>query len=275
VTMESKHIQAAVIACFEEAHRSLADAIRQKYHSLNEEMITHLFWCELQAAAKLSNQRNQWTEALMKDLQAAYPYHFQVGLHGEFEGLICEVQLHNHHREGQTGGDFGLFVSQPKLVSAHHASEIRVEFQDSATLVQAKLKKGKSFGRFQKGQAKLLAVHNAFSTLALYSYGDESRTELRPFEWKACAGATPAKLRNWLKNSALLTTTATRGFLGQLFSGAVGTDDPEVIRTVIATSNRPRIEFAVRWGDDTPPEGKVIHLNRSHVQEMQKIRSQW
>ncbi|MEN9284809.1 MAG: hypothetical protein RLZZ179_2302 [Verrucomicrobiota bacterium] len=273
--MESKHIQAAVIACFEEAHRSLADAISLKYHSLGEEMISHLFWCELQAAAKLSNQRNQWTEALMKDLQAAHPYHFPFGLQGTFDGLICEVQLHNHHREGRTGGDFGLFVSQPKLVSAHHASEVRVKFQDSATLVQAKLKKGKSFGRFQKGQAQLLAIHSAFSTLALYSYGDDARTELRPFEWKACAGADPAKLRNWLKNSASLTTTSTREFLGHLFSGAVGTDDPEVIRTVVATSNRPRIEFAVRWDGDTPPEGKVIQLNRSHQKETQRIQMQW
>lgn len=87
-----------------QAEESLRAIVAEKYHSLNEEMITHLFWCELAHVMKKTSDQ-VWSSALCQDLSAAS---YQVGIIPQFDqecqGLFCEVQLHNHSKEGKTGG---------------------------------------------------------------------------------------------------------------------------------------------------------------------------
>lgn len=269
-----RHLSHEAQQCFQRAEESLRLAVGQKYHDLNEEMITHLFWCELRLAAKEANSRGVWSHALSQDLSAAF--HHQVSsfhFHSIADGLICDVHMHNHHREGITGGDFGLLVSSPRLVdSTHLRQEIKVEFCDTGLLVQAKLKKSKSYGRLQPSQTQAIASRADLFAFVLYSYDDEHRSQLLPFEWTSCAQTTESEIRDYLRVGRFPATLSSQAVLQEMFEGRLGTSDKSAIKEFIQTEQRkhPVFEFTLRWPRGQGPEKQTVKLSDFVAQKAQQ-----
>ena len=259
-----KHLCGRMQECLKQAEEALIQIVKEKYHALNEEMITHLFWCELKYAAAAHNERGAWSDALVQDLKAAFPDLWAYDLQRDVGGLFCDVHLHNHQREGKTGGDFGLLTSLP--VIEHNpwqwsASEISIPIRDRAVLVQAKLRRtGKTFRKLGKNQKKLLPVHAAYSAVVLYGYDDKNQTSLSHFQWQSCAGMRLEDMEEWLKSGALPERLDSAKMICRLYDKQLGTDDDSIIRNVIATGDRPRFEIELRWPDRPSPDGPTIKL---------------
>jgi hypothetical protein len=195
--------------CFEESQLALIDTVKEKYHFLNEEMITHLFWCELKlAVTKRNNGEKNWSNALVLDLVDSFhkpQLEHNPELQAHLGGLFCDVQLHNHTREGITGGDFGIFTSLPVIESVNLSQgECSIPIRDRALLVQAKLgQTGGPFGEFKEHQEDRLLKNKDFSALVLYSYNDKDRTDLNRFAWLSCKGAQKGDMVRWLKKKCI------------------------------------------------------------------------
>ncbi|WP_395742269.1 hypothetical protein [Prosthecobacter sp.] len=259
--------------CVSQAENALRAAVSEKYHSLNEEMITHLFWCELVHEAKKFNKAGLWSSALAQDLHSVF---YQVQSH-EFErdyhGLFCEVQLHNHAKEAKSGGDFGLFASLPQLHHGYYGSgqTCTIKFVDRALLVQAKLRsKGRRRPTFKDKQAENLSSNAGFSALLLYSYEDKEQKDLSPFIWQSCAGTDTALMNEWLRDMHFPSPANSTEVIDGLYREKLGTANQNLINTVIRSSSRPRIELRLQWPDHSTPE-YVVELS-DYLEEKEKQR---
>lgn len=267
------NLSQASARCFRNAEATLRQIIQEKYHALNEEMITHLFWCELRSAAHQMNRNDVWSHALCEDIASAF--HHRVGsfdFQHDYAGLCCEVQLHNKQREGKTGGDFGLFVSVPRVVSNYHNS-CEIEMMNRALLVQAKLEADGKFNELTPNQRKLFPERRDFMALALYAYDDETKQELRPFNWVACAGHELVGITQDLRNRSFESVMSSEGVISRLYVGRIGTADHLIIQQHIKSTERPQFRFVLRWPDDRRPEMKVSlrSYNRQTMHEQIRV----
>lgn len=197
-----KNLCECMQGCLKQAEEVLIQLVKEKYHALHEEMITHLFWCELKYAATAHNKSGDWSRALAKDLRTAFPNHVHsYDLPRRVGGLFCDVHLHNHKREAKTGGDFGLFTSLPEIEhKAWSTNELHIPIRDRAVLVQAKLRQqGESFGKLTEKQEEHLPTRAEYSAFVLYGYDNEEKTIMPPFQWQSCAGKKLEDMKSWLK----------------------------------------------------------------------------
>lgn len=267
------HICGLLQKCFEESELALIETVKEKYHALNEEMITHLFWCELRlAVTKRNNGENNWSNALVQDLAASLP--FQVpGLEHNHElqeqlgGLLCDVQLHNHSREGRTGGDFGIFTSLPVIEIDNISQGVCcIPIRDRALLVQAKLgQKEGPFGKLTKPKEDRLLKNRDFSALVLYSYNDTNKTDLNRFAWLSCKRAQQGDMIRWLKKRVPVETLDSDNMIQQFLDSRLGTDDEKTINGWIANGNdkRPRFQLTINWPQR--PKSDVMSFQLAHL----------
>lgn len=266
------NLSQASARCFRNAEATLRQIILEKYHALNEEMITHLFWCELRNAAHQMNRSDAWSHALCEDIASAF--HHRVGsfdFQHDYAGLCCEVQLHNKQREGKTGGDFGLFVSVPRVVS-NYSNSCEIEMMDRALLVQAKLEANGKFNKLTPNQVTQFPERRDFMALALYSYDDDPKQRLRPFEWVACAGYELAAVTQDLRHRSFDSTMNSEVIISRLYENRLGTDDRVIIQKHIESHKRPEFRFVLRWPDNRRPEMKVSLRNYHRQTLREQIR---
>ena len=251
--------------CLKQAEEILIKVVEEKYDALNEEMITHLFWCELKYVVTAHNKRGDWSKALAKDLTAAFPSLDADDFRQDVGGLFCDVQLHNHQREGETGGDFGLFTSLPVIeYQLCSTNELRIPIRDRAVLVQAKLgQRNESFGELTEKQEEHLPARADYSAFVLYGYDDKDKTTLSPFQWQSCAGTKLEDMKDWLKNGKLPKPLYSSEMIRLLYDKKLGTDDKSIIKTLIAVEERPRFEIKLHWPTRSGPDGLTIKLANS------------
>ncbi len=254
------HLNATTQRCVRAAEVSLRKDVAEKLHALPEEMITHHFWCNLKHEAKKANQRGEWSHALCEDLSSAF--HHRVSsqaLLNDFDGLFCEVQMHNHQNEGFSGGDFGFFTTLPELTHGYAGGQsVDITLRDRALLVQAKLQKPKGgFGSLTNNQIKLLPLHHEFSAFVLYSYDDVDHTLLSPFRWQMCQDQNAGIMKQWLKKAVPPSAMPSESMIDLLFRCKAGTDDPQILKNLIEIQERPRINFSIRWPEGRKPDLEV------------------
>ena len=264
-----RHLCLLMQKCFMEAEQALIEIVKEKFHALNEEMLTHLFWCELKVAVtKRNNEKEAWSHTLVLDLAEFFRMSLDgyVDLQQDVGGLFCEVQLHNHYREGMTGGDFGLFTSLPEIASHwSRTDECRIPIRDRALLVQAKLRQadGKYGGLSCKQKEHLLAGEK-FSAFVLYGYNDDDKNELAPFQWQPCKGAKLEDMEGWLKNAKPPDPLKISEMIRRIYNKELGTDDTATIRDRIKGTGdvRPRFEITLTWPKrPNEPDGILIRLS--------------
>lgn len=272
------NLESCTFRAIESAENALRKIIEERYPSLNEEMITHLFWCELRLAVQRANDRGEWSNAFANDISAAFSYHVESWrIEPKVDGLFCEVQLHNKIKESKSGGDFGLFTTLPAIESSYSTSmALEVTLKDRAVLVQAKLRKDN--GNFQgltESQKRLLPVNDSYSHLLLYEYQDKERKCLQPFLWQSLNEASAATVASWLKKGKMPSAIDNRRLITQLFQRRIGTSDRAIIDQIIQTSDRPQIKMRFYWGHGEPRESTVRLCDFVQEQQPEFVRARW
>lgn len=171
-------------------------------------------------------------------------------------GLVADMVLHNKRQEGETGGDFGLIIVHPKIVVKSNSIEVKKGFS-SGLLCQAKMKRrDRRWGDLRK-QRETLPAHLDYSSLVLYSYLDEERSELNQPVWKPCKGNSLPELELLLKKDDPGETLGTVDVIRRLGRSQIGTSDQAKIDKVISPSVRQHLELRIYWSTGHDPKGPV------------------
>jgi hypothetical protein len=258
-----------IIQAWRAAEQSLIRDIQYCYPDADEEFITRTFHGKYAATLNYASQLKQIEKAFLYDLQKAFP-----GLDSPLKkiasGLIAEVTLHSRTTEKITGGDIGLMFSRPQISARGHYLQI-ADYR-RGLLCQAKLKNvaGK-WGSFTKKQIKVLPDRLPYLGLLLYSYSDNARHVLNPFQWQLCNTATMDEVRGWLKKGNFPSSVDSDGILTDLAEGAIGSDDDEVIDSIIAPAKNPTLHIRITWPDDQHPGSSVQVYSRQENKAKQTV----
>ena len=157
-------------------------------------------------------------------------------------------------RGGRTGGTSACIIVHPKIViKSNPLSEERVFFR---FLCQAKITRSGKWGDL-KHQRKNLPAHLDYSSLVLYSYMDEERSELNPLAWKLCSGSSLPELELSLKRDSLGETLGTADVIRCLGRSEIGTSDQAKVDEFISPSVRQHLELRIYWSQGNDPKGPV------------------
>jgi hypothetical protein len=263
------------------AELSMREHIKKYYHNVPEEFITTLFYGHINYALQEASENRLIEKAFFRDLRKVVHYSpnlNQRDLDSEFrkqsKGLVADVVLHNKQQEGKTGGDFGLVVIHPEILKSPKSIEIKGG-NSSGLLCQAKLrdKQGK-WRNFTINQQKILPNYINFTSIVIYSYSNENRTELNPVGWKICKDFKFSEIEEGLKADTLTELISTSEVFMQLGLGKIGTQDQQLIKKVVSPSIRQNLEIRIHWKDTiSPDDGRKINLTRfQHLKRDQQIR---
>ncbi len=203
-----------VCSAISRAETAMRKHIKLYYHNVNEEFITTLFYGQIKYRLRKASQKKFIENAFLEDLKTAFCNHvtldsdLESNLHLRAEGLIADIVLHNKQQEGETGGDFGLIIVHPQIQINHNFLEIQ-KGKTSGLLCQAKLKDKNGRWRFTDNQKAVLPNYLDFTSLVLYSYLDQERTDLSSVAWKLCQGSSLSELKTLLRKSHLEGTLST------------------------------------------------------------------
>jgi hypothetical protein len=245
------------------AEATLREHIKLYYHNANEEHITFLLYGHIKHRLREASHNKSIEKAFLKDLKSSLGYQPNIDwdldrkLHQEAEGLIADIVLHNKRQEGKTGGDFGLIIVHPQIKVDDEFLEIK-KGVSSGLLCQAKLQdKDGKWGPLTKNQRATLSNpdHLYFTSLALYSFLDGERTDLDSIAWKLCRGTSLPQIQALLKNGPIEKLATTRDIITSLGRKEIGTEDQNLIETVISPSVRQHLEIRIYRPKDKKDNG--------------------
>jgi hypothetical protein len=261
-----------VTNCWKEAEAELRGGIEKKYHDLDEEFITRLFYGEFAYSLNQASGKGLIRRAFLIDLQNAFPkLRNSRELNAIPNALIAEVSLHKREVERITGGDFGLTIIRPQVFSPpYNKHELWIEQYEQGLLCQAKIKRrnGK-FGKLTKKQKEVLPGRMDYLSLLLYSYKDDpNRCQLNEFCWQLCKNASIESAEEWLKLSNFPNTITSEKIIKDLGSGLIGTHDREIIKNIIRSKDKPNIIIRIFWPPDKHPRNRIhIYSSQNTVTE--------
>lgn len=110
------------------------------------------------------------------------------------------------------------------------------------------------WGVIKSNQKQLLQNNLNHLALLLYCYTDQKgeRRELAPFAWQLAAGSTVESLSQWLAAGQFPDLKNSKQILKALAHDLIGTDNKEVIESVITPPLRAWLVIKIGWknGDD-------------------------
>jgi hypothetical protein len=278
-----KRLAQVIAGCWTEAESNLGQLITQAYPRPSEELITDLLVGQLRMSVERASGNRKIERAFLQDVESGIS-HLSYLDASRFAGLVASVTPHNKTHEGKiSAADFGFVVRRPQ-VQLNGWSDKTIECsRDHATgiLAQAKLghqkkrHKGYSWGRFQKTQEKLYPSRQSYYSLLLYRLGGEKFNALDSVRWQLCHGNTIEEAKNWLRADRFPEEKTSPEILKQLFDRQIGTDDPDVIESVIApTPGDPRVvEIRISWPDHSgPPPSFHLQQQHHHQKVLQRVR---
>jgi hypothetical protein len=257
------------------AEENLRNDIASCYPDANEEFITQMFHGKYGAILSYASQCQHIENAFLRDLQKAFPKLSQE-LHQIATGLIAEITLHKKGTEKITGGDIGILIIRPNVHDYGHY--LKISDYRRGLLCQAKLKnqKGK-WGRFTERQSEVLPKRLSYLSLLLYSYSDNTRRSLNPFQWQLCDGVKFSEIQEWLKTDKFTKLVTSDQIIANLAYGNVGTDNDDIISSIISPSRNPVLIIRVTWPDGRRPGGpsssvRIYSRQENYTKQQIQIR---
>ena len=257
--------------CWSDAEKNTSDHLQRQNPDSNEEFITSLFWGYLNESLHSAVENSELRTAFENDLLAAIPElrYNSHKLRRLSQHLFMDCQLMDKTAEKKTGGDFGLTIIHPEIISSFSHSEIRMHRQ--GLLCQAKLRRrtGK-WGALTKRQQSVLPENFAFTALVLYQFESLQRMRLRPFSWQPCAGADIDSVVQWLKSDTFPHMLPSDEVIWRIAKGLLGTSNQGLIDRKIAIKKRPQVTIRIDWPDDERPS--VVEVgNQIEVRQQQHV----
>ena len=267
-----------ITRCWTQAETNLAQAIAVEHWNPPEEFITFLLEDKLRLAVNAASASGQIERAFLADLRSQIDGFSHSDDH-KFAGLIASVNPHTKPHESKvSAADFGLLIIRPQVRLRQWSLENIECSREHATalLVQAKLghnKQGQEYrwGRLKKKQEDLFLQHQQYYSLLLYRLRGMEANKLEALSWQLCHGATVEDAKNWLRSGIFPGEIQSSDLLKRLFARQIGTEDPQIIKTVIAPDAHTRrtIEIHISWppGSGPPPSCRLRHYHRETIEQ--------
>lgn len=267
--------------CWAKAETNLTQLIAEKYPNPREEFITDLLAGELRDVVGVASQERRVEAAFLDDLKGVLG-DLYVSDARRFRGLIAEVNPHTHSHEGNvSAADLGILVVRPVVDRGRWRERIGCS-RDHATglLAQAKLGKpralrgGYKWDSLTDQQEDLFPDHCQYYSLLLYRLKGETANQLDPLRWQLCHNRVLNEVKGWLRSDSFPEELSSPVLLGRLFDSAIGTNDRNIIDSVIAPKKGdPRIiEIRIFWPDGSGPPSSLRLHNTHHQNEVLHIR---
>jgi hypothetical protein len=269
--------------CWSKAEQATADAVR-RYSGPPEEFITFLFAGEFRAAVAQASDTRKIEKAFLEDLRREIRELHTIDV-SKAAGLVARVNFHTRYHEGErSAADLGLVIRRPQVKRDSYQLRIEVN-QDHATglLAQAKLghaRKSKPdsyrWGGLTEKQEELFSMRRGYYSLLLYRLAGADKDDLKSFAWKVCNKQdNVVDVKEWLRSGTFPSEQPSPDLLKALFAGKIGTQESEVIKTIIEP-NAPgscTIELEIFWPDGKKPP-KYIQLQREQTQRVTQVLRQ-
>jgi hypothetical protein len=277
-----KQLANVIVACWDEAEKKLPKLFVHRHPDPSEEWITESLAGELREAIANASKARTVERAFLEDLRSQIPGFSHTDA-AEFAGLIASVNPHSKHHEGKvSAADLGLVIIRPQVRLAGWGGDKIECSRDHATglLAQAKLghQKKRSIGyrwnRLQPNQEELFPKHRDYFSLLLYRLKGESANELEAIRWQLCRESTVEDVKSWLRLGSFPEEIPSSDVLRKLFDRRIGTENPEIIKTVIAPdiSDPHVIEIHISWPPRLGPPPSYCLRQKHHQQEIvQKV----
>jgi len=253
------------------AEKNLRRDIETHHPDSDEEFITSLFHGLYGRMLSEASEAKLIENAFLKDLKKAFPL-ISTLLPQIARDLIAEIILHKRPTEKITGGDIGLLVIRPHLFV--QGDYLKIKDYRRGLLCQAKLKnrKGK-WGHFTRRQIALLPERLSYLSILLYSYQDNTRHSLNPFLWKLCASASFSELQKELQSDNFTDLITSDHIIARLGNALIGTDNDEIIDSIISPSGNTTLVINITWPDGRRPGGPESRI-RIHSSQENRMRQQ-
>ncbi|MBI5101328.1 MAG: hypothetical protein HZB33_05785 [Nitrospirae bacterium] len=264
-----------LIAGWTLAEENLRNDIASCYPDADGEFITQRFHGKYGAILSYASECKHIENAFLRDIQKAFP-ELKQELHQIASGLIAEITLHKKATEKITGGDIGLLIIRPNIHD--HGHYLKISDYRRGLLCQAKLKnqKGK-WGRFTERQTEVLPERLSYLSLLFYSYIDDARRSLNPFQWQLCDSFNFSEVQHWLKTDNFPSLVTSDNIIANLGYGNIGTDNDDIIDSIISPSKNPVLIIRVTWPDNKRPGGpsssvRIYSRQENHSSQQIQIR---
>ena len=244
------HTLGVVVNCWMKAETALRDVVKEKYHDLDEECVTTLFYGELGSVLREATQKKVVAGAFLRDLRIAFPKtQFPRALESIATNLVAEVSLHKREKEKITGGDFGLTLVRPVLSGFDEWTKA-----EQGLLCQAKIKRRDGrWGQIEGNQERVLSDRTRDLALVLYNYSDSARQSLDAFKWQLCRDMTIDEVKGCLTKGKFPSPIDSQQVIERLGNSTAGTKDQKKIREIICPEGTPHLELRIFWPDDKVP----------------------
>ena len=268
MVIDLNNLNKLVARCWVSAEFGTKNLIARKYPAPSEEFITSLFAGELREQVAGASTNGRVAEAFFTDLRnsiSGFNFSAEWGL----RGLVASVNFHDRPHEGKrSGSDIGIAIRRP-IVNLIGSTRIELSQNNASGLLgQAKLgspKKRKAtfkWGNLTKNQKRLYPDHCGYYSLLLYRLSGEKIDQLAPFGWQLCKEYSLNDVMGWLRSDKFPEEEASPEIIQSLFERKIGTEDPEVIRTIIdpeetGVSGIQTIDLRIDWPDDAPPPPSI------------------
>lgn len=267
-----------IVDCWNDAEKHLPRLFVHRHPDPSEEWITESLAGELRDTIERASKSREIEHAFLDDLRAQIPG-FSFSDASRFNGLIASVNPHTKPHEGKvSAADFGLVIIRPQVRLSGWGHDTIECSRDHATglLAQAKLghqKKrtsGYSWNGLQQNQEDLFPKRRGYYSLLLYRLKGMRANELDALRWQLCHDNCVEDVKNWLKSDSFPKEISSSDVLRKLFDRQIGTEDPEIIKTVIAPDMKDDphvIEIRISWPDGSGPPPS-LHLRQEHHQQV-------
>jgi hypothetical protein len=244
-----------LIRCWMNAETEVRRLVTEKYTVHDEVFINRMFYGELCACLHAANERKEFSQAVLADLQhSTSTSDLRDAARRVTAGIVARVSYHEPHVEAVTGGDMGFTVVRPSFAVSANRKDFSSWLCEQGLLCQAKRQKPDgSWGTLTTKQKKILPGQFDYLALLLYGYSDSSRVALADFAWKSCAGRDLVSIDSWLKASGLDDIMRSPEVIDRLGNGRLGTNNEDVIRDVICAGDTAQLKVEVTWPDGPPP----------------------
>lgn len=271
------NLRQVVARCWEDAETNTRSVITRKHPAPSEELVTDLFAGELRETVSEASRTKKIEAAFRADLHLAFPaIHFDVSRYAS--GLLARVNLHGRWHEGHvSAADFGIIITRPRILTSR--DNTRIEFRRKRTtglLAQAKLGRCAMSGvetytwnYLTVPQERLFPERRQYYSLLLYRLSGQKQDALQAFSWQLCRKHTVEDVKEWLRTNAFPEEIISSDVVTGLFAGHIGTEDPEIIRTVIdpPSSSAHTIDIEIFWPDGAgPPPSVELRQDKQQVQ---------
>lgn len=240
--------------CWCLSEERVCNLISNKYHAHDEIFITRLLYGEMEEELNKCNKEGLFKTNFLNDLRSIFNTdELKYEVCRLSEGIIARITYHEPDMEKKSGADFGMAVIRPNIEKIKK-NQLKHSMHQQGVLCQAKRQKiNQNMGQLTDKQKEIIPGYLDFYALLLYVYSDCDRKQLQPFVWSNYKWSDVGEIEYFLKYYEDEETINSDKLLELLGNGRIGTENQDIINSIICPEIKSYIKIEITWTDGPPP----------------------